>query len=158
MRRGGTCSLGGWLQVGSATLGTAVRCTHRVNSASRQSQLQGLLWISIPWKYLYRNEAIYQLLVTFMVLGNSSSPPSVVSELSSSLSHSKDSKPTKASSLNWDNFTVKLDREKWGILSTRSLYHVHFFIPYRSHVSLRSILLSMCWSCIDFINFTLVWR
>lgn len=50
-------------------------------------------------KLFYKDEAIHQILVTFMVFGNNSSPPSVVSELSSSLSHSKDSKPTKASSL-----------------------------------------------------------
>ena len=50
-------------------------------------------------KQFDKGKAIHQMLVTFMVFGNNSSPPSVVSELSSSLSHSKDSKPTKASSL-----------------------------------------------------------
>ena len=50
-------------------------------------------------KQFDKGKEIRKGFVTFIVFGNNSCPPSVVSELSSSLSHSKDSKPTKASSL-----------------------------------------------------------
>ena len=77
--------------------------------------------------------AIYQLFFTFMVLGKSSSPPSVVKELSSSLSHSKDSKPTKASSLNRGIYNEARDgvmrhSEHWALLLP-SLTKCLFFLP-----------------------------
>ena len=46
-----TWSLSGCWHLGSATLGTAVRWTQRVNSCSWQSHCHGLLWTSMPWMF-----------------------------------------------------------------------------------------------------------
>ena len=57
--------------------------SQRVNSCREQSHWKGLLWISRPLRDP----------------GKTTSPPSWVRELSSSLSHSRESRPRKASSL-----------------------------------------------------------
>ena len=99
--KAGTWSLGGPWQRGSVSRGTAVSWSHRVKSWRLQSHRKGLLWISTP----------------FRPWGNNGSPPSLERELSSSFSHSRDSKPAKASSL----------QRQWSKLFTRSLWVMSHF-------------------------------
>ena len=106
--KAGTWSLWGLSQRGSVTRGTAVSWSQREKSWRLQSQRKGLLWSSTP----------------FRPRGNTGSPPSLERELSSSFSHSRDSKPAKASSL----------EHQLSKLFTRSLWVM-------SHFKNRNVLL-----------------